>query len=63
MDLHDRMCPGMVIDQDGAESDCKYSHDELICSECYGTFCDHHFYKPKGKCLDCLGEVVGKEDY
>ena len=63
MGLHDRMCPGMVIDQDGGEWACKYSHDNLHCEDCDGIFCEHHFNEQQDKCCECLGEIIGKEDY
>jgi len=57
------MCPGMVIDQDGAQFDCKYSHDNLHCEDCDGVFCEHHFNEQQNKCCECLGEIIGREDY
>ena len=64
MGLHDRMCPCMVIDQDGGEWACKYTHDGVDCADCGGLFCGVHFDIEKGRCIDCLGQDSPlKEDY
>ncbi len=65
---HDRMCHGMVIDQDGAMFACKYAHENLKCPECEGLFCGLHSEIKEGlfhnHCTDCLGgDAPLKEDY